>query len=140
MNLIIDTNVLLSALIKDSVTRAFIMTSGETFYYPQTALGEFEKYKSLAQSKSGLSESEYNIIFNAIKNRIIIVPEESFRLRLVEANREMGNIDIKDVMFLALALAVPNDGIWSEDAHFERQNKVRLWKTSELIGFLKKEE
>jgi len=140
MKLIIDTNILLSALIKDSITRAILMTSGEIFYYPETALGELEKYKGLARLKSGLSESEFNIIFNAIKNKIIVLPEDIFTSKLIEANKEIGRIDIKDVMFLALALAIPNDGIWSEDMHFEHQSKIKIWKTSELIGFLNKEE
>ena len=47
MKIIIDTNVLLSALIKNSSTRTIIMESGWTFYYPEMSFHEVRKYKDL---------------------------------------------------------------------------------------------
>ena len=43
-----------------------------------------------------------------------------------------------DFPFLALALSVANNGIWTADKHFERQKKVKIWKTDELVNKLKK--
>ena len=139
MKFVIDTNILFSALIKDSVTRALILLPKETFYYPETAMEEVKKYKEFIISKSGLSIKDFDKLFNIIKSRIIIVREEAFRQKIQEANEEIGHIDIKDVMFLATALAVPNDGIWSEDAHFEKQKKVKVWKTKDIIKILEKD-
>ena len=44
----------------------------------------------------------------------------------------MDKIDPDDTPFIALALAVENDGIWSDDKHFEQQNRIKIWKTGAL--------
>ena len=46
MRIILDTNILLAALIKDSLTRKIIIKSGWKFFYPLVALGEIKKYDS----------------------------------------------------------------------------------------------
>ncbi len=136
MKFVIDTNIIFSALIKDSVTRAILLISGKTFYYPETAFEEIKKYRELMASKAHLSAKEFDKLFEFLRKRINIVPEKTFRPFLLEADKEIGAVDKKDVMFLALALALPNEGIWSEDRHLERQKKVKVWKTNEMIRFL----
>jgi predicted nucleic acid-binding protein len=42
-----------------------------------------------------------------------------------DAKEIMDNIDPSDTPFIALALAVENDGIWSDDEHFNKQNRIR---------------
>jgi len=49
----------------------------------------------------------------------------------------MGKIDRDDVPFIALALSFPNDGIWTEDRHFLKQRRVKVWRTRELLKLLK---
>ncbi len=46
----------------------------------------------------------------------------------------MGNIDIEDVPFIATALAINANGIWSFDKHFSQQNQVKVITTDELIN------
>jgi len=57
---------------------------------------------------------------------------------LEEANKLIGSIDPNDIPFVALALAVENDGIWSSDKHFKRIKGIKVWKTSDLLVYLKK--
>lgn len=45
----------------------------------------------------------------------------------------MKRIDEKDAQYLALAMSFRNDGLLSEDKHFEKQNVVKLWKIKDLI-------
>jgi predicted nucleic acid-binding protein len=56
MKLVIDTNILLSALIKDSTTRKIIIQSEWQLYYPEISFHEVHKYKQLVLEKSGLCE------------------------------------------------------------------------------------
>lgn len=42
-------------------------------------------------------------------------------------------IDEDDAPFVALALHVDGDGIWSNDAHMHVQNLVRVWTTVEVL-------
>jgi predicted nucleic acid-binding protein len=48
----------------------------------------------------------------------------------------MGKIDIEDVNYIALALSIENNGIWSDDKHFLKQDKIRVYRTEEIINLL----
>ena len=76
MRFIIDTNILLSALIKDSTTRKVIVKSGWDFYYPEMSFHEVRKYKELVLKKSGMSEKDYNKLLECILEHVNIVPDE----------------------------------------------------------------
>jgi len=67
---------------------------------------------------------------------INIVPDEIVKERMSEAIDIMEKIDINDSPILACALASPNNGIWTEDKHFEKQERIKVWKTKDLITFL----
>jgi len=47
----------------------------------------------------------------------------------------MDKIDPDDTPFIAAALATNSD-IWSDDKHFQKQNKIKVWKTEDLIGLV----
>ena len=64
------------------------------------------------------------------------MPRREYAAHIDEAEKLIGTFDIDDVPFLALALALSNDVIWSEDEHFTRQMKVKVWKTRELVTLL----
>jgi len=48
------------------------------------------------------------------------------------AEKIIGDIDKDDVQFIALALAF-NCPIWSDDRHFQKQNKIKVITTKEMI-------
>ena len=62
MKIILDVNVILSALIRDSTTRKIILNSEFDFYFPEPSLHKIRKYKDYILEKSGLTEEEYNKI------------------------------------------------------------------------------
>ena len=76
---------------------------------------------------------QIELLFSLLIQNIIIIPDEKIRSKIGEAIKIMENIDIDDSPILACALVVPNDGIWTEDKHFEKQNKVKIWKTKDLL-------
>ena len=47
----------------------------------------------------------------------------------------MDKIDPDDTPFITAALATKSD-IWSDDKHFEKQNKIRVKKTSDLVKYV----
>ena len=131
MKLIVDTNVLISALIKDSVTRKIIMHFKARLYSPKFLQEEVDKYKPKILRKANINETEFRVLFDQIKSKIIFLESESLSSRYDEAEMIMNQIDPKDAPFIAAALATGAD-IWSDDKHFEKQKKVKVWKTSEL--------
>ena len=72
-----------------------------------------------------------------IKEKMEIIPESEIKQR-DEAKKIMDKIDPDDTICIALGLSVKNEGIWSDDRHFEKQNKIRVWKTKDLMDYINK--
>ncbi len=125
MILIIDSNIVFAALLRDGLTRGLLIDSPFTLYAPETMLKEINKYKEEICKRTGLDAPEFEVLFCLITESIEIVSEETYRQKMDEATQLMGHIDKGDVPFLALALGIPNHGIWTENLrHFEKQTKV----------------
>src|SRR3989344_3923797 len=118
MSVVIDVNVVLSALMKDSTTREIIVKSGLDFCFPETSLTKIRKYKGLILEKSGLSEREFSQLFDKLLSFIRLIPTEEVKSRWLDAKKIIGHIDVEDDVFVATALS-QNAVIWSEDKHFE---------------------
>lgn len=137
MNFVVDTNILLSALIKDSINRKILIESGLNFYYPEISLHEIQKHKSLVLKKSGMNENQFKGLLNILLDNIILVSDDKFAESLKEANHLIGKIDAGDVVFLACAISL-NIPIWSDDKHFQAQKKIKVLTSQEFIKkFLK---
>ena len=140
MILVIDTNILLAGLIKNSMVRKIIVESGWEFYYPEMSFHEVRKYKDLVLEKSGMNEEEYAELLNQLLKHITLVPEEQIKPKIEEANKLLGKVDLDDVVFLATAFSIENSKIWSDDPHLEKQNKVRVFKTKHIVKLFFPEE
>src|SRR3989338_593398 len=134
MNIIIDVNVFLSALIRDSTTRELILTYDQEFYFPEKSLQKIRKYRKYVQKKSGLSDLDFLKLFYTLLKFIKIIPNEELLDHWDEAKRVMEHIDPEDVTFIAAALSQEDAVIWSDDRHFEKQDKVIVLKTKDLIN------
>src|SRR3989344_4373906 len=140
MILVIDTNILLAGLIKDSTVRKIIVESGWEFYYPEISFHEIRKYKDLVLEKSGMNEEDYTKLLNHLLKHIKLVPEEEIKGNMEEADKLLGKIDPDDVVFLATAFSIDNSKIWSDDPHLEKQNKIRVFKTKHIVKLFFPEE
>lgn len=136
MRLIVDTNRIVAALITDSVSRR-IFTSGKCeLLSVKLAKAEIEKHKKEILNKTNLTEEEFEALKSKLFKRIYFAADSIIDFKIQEASEIMKGIDIEDSPFLSLALAVSNDGIWSDDNHFKMQKKVRTLTTRELAKAL----
>jgi predicted nucleic acid-binding protein len=138
MRIVVDTNILISSLIKDSITREILLLPYMDFYLPEFALEEVEAHKVKISKLSGLSSDEIDFFLDLLLENISIVPAQTIRPYLKEAEKIIGDIDPGDIPFVALALAVDNDGIWTNDKHFRKVKKIKIWNTPELLAYLKR--
>lgn len=138
MNIILDTNILISALIKDSATRRIIIESGLNLFYPENSFKEILKHKEYILKKADYSGEEFLKIINKLLEYINLIPLKIIEPRLKEANKIMEKIDINDVIFIASALSL-NGLIWSEDKDFDKQPIVKVVKTKYLIKIFGKD-
>ena len=137
MILVIDTNVLLSALIRDSNTRKVLMESGWQFYYPEISFHEIRKYKQLVLEKSGFDEEEYISLLGNLLSKLRLVTIEQIKPKIKEANDLIGKRDPKDVVFLAVALSIEGSAIWSNDKDFDEQTRLIRYNTERILKVLK---
>ncbi|MBS3114944.1 PIN domain-containing protein [Candidatus Woesearchaeota archaeon] len=133
MKVITDVNVILSALIRDSTTRKIILNSEFDFYFPEPSLHKIRKYKNYILEKSGLTEAEYDKLMATLFKYVKLVPTEEIEKNWDEAKKIMEHIDPEDVVFIATALSIDDSVIWSDDRHFEKQDKARVLKTEDMI-------
>lgn len=129
--LVLDTNILISALIKDSTTRKMIFHFPGELYFISFSKEEIQKYEVLLLRKTKKDKEEFERILGSIINKLIILNEKDVALMMEEAKKIMDKIDPDDTPFIAAAL-LANADIWSDDKHFEKQNKIKVWKTSEV--------
>ena len=132
MRLILDTNILIAALIRKSITREILIHPDMEYLVSEFTFNEIELHKDEILQKSGLSKDDLESLFDHLKDNLILVPDEEIKHK-EKALQIMQDIDDKDSVFIAIALSTFNDGIWSEDKHFEKQNFIKVWKTQDLI-------
>ena len=133
MIIIVDVNIILSALIRDSITREIILKSGQDFCFPEPSMHKIRKYKELILRKSGISEPEFSMILNSMFKFIRLIPTEEIFANWDEAKKIMEHIDPEDVTFIAAALSQNNTVIWTDDKHFDKQKRILNLKTIEVI-------
>ena len=137
MNFILDTNILFSALIKDSTSREILFSPKFKFYLPEYSLTELKKYYTEISKKSNLKESEINDLLKRILKKSVIVPFNKYKQKLEKAMKIIGSIDEKDSPFISTALCIKNEGIWTNDKHFLKQNEIKIFSTLDMINLLK---
>lgn len=136
MMIIVDVNIILSALIADATTRELIVKSSYNLCFPGPSLEKIDKYKQLILEKSELSELEFLVILNTIFNFIQIIPKEVVEQYWEEAKGIMEHIDPEDVTIIAAALSQENAIIWSDDKHFDKQERFLNVTTREMITLM----
>src|SRR3990167_6660995 len=129
MKLVVDSNIIIAALIKDSVTRKLLTHSNAELFTIKITEQEIKKYKEELCKKAGIDEKTFSLIIEKLYDRMIILDDEIISTKMPEAKKIMDTIDAKDTPFIAAALAI-KAAIWSDDKHFQKQNKVKIYKTS----------
>ncbi|ODS35418.1 MAG: hypothetical protein A7316_03825 [Candidatus Altiarchaeales archaeon WOR_SM1_86-2] len=140
LKLILDTNIIISALIKDtSIIRDILVSNKIKFFAPEFVMEEIEKYRGTIQKKSGLSEIDFYFTLGYLLRGVKIIKKECFSKNLQKAKKIMKDIDIYDPEFLALAMSIPNDGIFSNDDHFDK-TEIKRWSVMDVVDWLEKHE
>ncbi len=136
MNIIIDSNILFSALIRNSKTRKIIFEYEGFFLFPSFIFIEMQRHKTELLEKSGMLEEDFSKLLRLILKKVVIVPNEILVPYKKDALEIVKAIDPDDILFVACALAYPNSAVWSDDKKLKNQSKVKVLNTEEIISFL----
>ncbi len=85
MKLIIDTNVLISGLLKDSITRELLLNESFEFYFPEIVMLEVKKYLPYIIQKSGLTEKDIKKLLNILFENLNLVPINEYEINIDKA-------------------------------------------------------
>jgi len=135
MELVIDSNILFSALIKDSTTCELMFNESLKLFAPELMIEELKFYEDLILKKSHRSNDNFIEILYSLKEIITIIPKDDFSNFMEEAKSITPDQD--DFMYFALALKLKIP-IWSNDKKLKQQDKVKVYSTEEIIGKLRK--
>lgn len=135
MNLVIDTNIFISALIKDSKTREIIFNTNFNLLFPEFEFQEIFNHMEEILKKSKLKEFELHTILLGLLKKVRIIKTDKIIKYKKEASKIIGYIDKDDIIFIATALAF-NCPVWTDDKHFQKQNRIKIIKTEEMINFI----
>jgi len=135
MKLVVNTNRIIAALVKDSFSRRIILHGNIELLTISISEMEIEKYKQEILQKTSLTGEQFNRVYEKLKEKLTFLPDQVINKKMEEAKRIMDAIDKDDAPFIAAALAVKS-AIWSDDNHFQKQKKVKVWKTKEMLEFI----
>ena len=133
MELVVDTNVFISAIIKSSKTRELLCSPKLTLFAPEHIILESLSNKEEILSKAGITDSEFAELLAILLSKINIFSKEEFYY-LIDKALEIVKHE-EDAPFLALSLA-KNIPMWSNDKELKEQSLVRVFSTEELIEYL----
>ena len=133
MNIVVDTNIVLSAVLKDGITRRTILSSPHTLLLPVIALTEIENHKYDLLERYGLDGSIFQKTIELLIEKMTLVRAEKYNHQGHNASEILSSIDPDDVPFIACALAFPGSIIWSEDKRLKRQITVPVLNTEEIL-------
>ena len=136
MKIVIDSNILFSALIKDSITRRIILDYENQFLFPSYIFEEMEIHKTELLTKSKMKEKDFEELLSLLLRKVIIIPNEVLLHYKKEAYQIIKDIDPDDVTFIACALAFNDSVIWSDDKKLKQQSKIRIKNTNEMYSLI----
>lgn len=137
MRLVLDSNILIAALVKDSLTREIILMPGFEFLLPEFAFEEIARHRTRIARLARLTPEDVDLLLSLLMESVTVIPMNRILPHWTEAVAMIGARDPDDVPFVALALAEPNDGIWSNDRDYESLSGIKIWTTAKIKAQLR---
>ncbi|HLD87498.1 MAG TPA: PIN domain-containing protein [Candidatus Nanoarchaeia archaeon] len=136
MKIVIDSNRLIAALLKDSTTREILFSRNFEFIAPEFIREELVKHRQYLMQKIKTQEDHYVALLSLLFERVNMIPKKEYESYFTELRSEIP--DFKDVPYLACCLARKAQGIWTHDPHFLEQKKSKIYTNKELLDILRK--
>ncbi|MEZ3114761.1 PIN domain-containing protein [Halobaculum sp. MBLA0147] len=132
MTLVVDANVVISALVADSATRELVVTLRPDLLTPAFVHDEIDNYEPLIVEKSGMEPERVSQFVDLLFQYIDVVHADDFYRAIDTADDAIGDTDPDDVLYLACAVA-SDAAIWSDDADFDEQSLVDVYSTGDVL-------
>ncbi|MBU0628159.1 MAG: hypothetical protein KKC75_03145 [Nanoarchaeota archaeon] len=131
MTIVIDSNRIVAALLKDNTTRNILFNNKFEFIAPEFVKTELNKHRQEFIEKAGISSKEFEVLLSLIFESVTLIPKEEYNDFIDGLKAEIS--DPKDIPYLACCIAANSEGIWSHDPHIKEQNKVKVFTNIDLL-------
>ena len=131
MKLIVNANILFSALIKNGATRELMLNDRLILYAPEFVFEEFLNHLNELEQKTQTETYKLQDIAQ------MLITESDLKivsLKEIKSYKEKArkiSPDPNDVLYFATALKM-NCGIWSNDKRLKNQDNVEVYATHDL--------
>ncbi len=127
--LVVDTNVVIAALLRPGKTRDLFFSSNVQLFSPIHLLEELSAHQEELRAKTGLDRPTYlHSVEDMISNIIILQP---ISLLPNEPHARRICPDHKDWPFFAAAFYL-NCPLWSNDKRLKKQNEITVYDTASM--------
>ena len=136
MELVIDANIVLAGLLRNSVTKALIIDPQLTLHAPDQLLTETERRlttSSRFRRRLNLSNEELGTILSFLFAPITVHAKKHYSRALKQAITIAPHDEDAPCLTLALALDIP---LWSNDRGLATQETVDIFTTADVIASL----
>ena len=130
MLIVIDANVVCSALLAQGKALDILLSGKVHPIAPELLFFEVEKHKDELFEKTKLSDAEFSTFFALLRKRINIIPADEFENSVRKAHVLLFP-HIKDVPYVALALH-SNCPLWSKEKRLKGLQSPEVLDASEV--------
>ncbi len=131
MRLVLDTNVLLSAVMRDGFTRALLIHPEVELVMPEYALDEVDRHLPAIAERMGVPVGTARLTLAHLLSNVQTVPREDYAQEMRRADEALKDLDPDDAPFLALALST-GEPLWTQDKVLLAGRQVPTVSTPEL--------
>ncbi len=131
--IVVDANIIIAALFGSRATIIILTGQNYSFYAPKFIINEIKKHKNEICQKAKKSLFDFDRELQALLIFIIFLDKTQYNPFFNEAEILMNNRDSGDVVYIASALAVHADFIWTNDKDFTAQFLIPIKNTEQFI-------
>ncbi len=130
MPLVVDTNILISALLAKSTTYELIVTRGLELFVPEKSIEEINNNREELRNRMEVSETEFESVLILLIRQVEVIEREQYK-KFEDKATEISP-HLKDMPFFALAMSrkLP---LWTNEKRLKNQKEVIVYNTKEII-------
>jgi len=111
-----------------------MILGGHELHAPRYILEEIEEHWPELIARSGVPKAALRESVGILRHHIAEHGPEVYATRLDHAAALLKDLDVHDAPYVALALALDADGLWSEDRRLLAVRDLRVLRTRDLIS------
>lgn len=120
-------------MLRDSTTRRLVVLGGHDLHVPEYLFDEIESHRDELSKRSDQTTDALEEALRILRGHVTEHEEADYVNELGKAASLLGGRDPKDIPYVALALALTADGIWTEDRELVSLGSLTVYRTSDLV-------